>query len=42
MSLWELAAAVDGYNRSQGGDEDKPPPMTVERLREINPPPTLH
>jgi hypothetical protein len=43
MSLWELAAAVDGFNRSQGGDAaDKPAPMTVARLRELNPPPTMH
>lgn len=42
MSLWELAAAVDGWNRSQGGDNDKPDGMTVDRLREINPPMTMH
>jgi hypothetical protein len=28
LSLWELAVAVDGYNRANGGDELEP--LTVE------------
>ena len=42
MSLWELAACVDGWNRSRGGESDKPAPMTIERLRQLNPPATIH
>lgn len=42
MSLWELAAAVDGVNRFNGGEADKPGTMSIERLREINPPKTIH
>lgn len=26
MSLWQLAACVDGYNRSQGADDPIAPP----------------
>lgn len=29
MSLWQLAACVDGWRRANGGDE-KPPPPTAE------------
>jgi len=42
MSLWELSACVDGWNRSQGGEDGGPEPMTIERLRELNPPATIH
>jgi hypothetical protein len=33
MSLWEFAAAVDGWNRAQGGDAT--PGMSVERYDEL-------
>lgn len=26
MTLWELAAAIDGYNRAQGGEGKPSPP----------------
>jgi hypothetical protein len=42
MSLWELSACVDGWNRANGGDDGKPQPMSVARLREIAPPATIH
>jgi len=42
MSLWELTALVDGFNAAHGSDGDKPEGMTVERLKQINPPKTLH
>ena len=41
MSLWQLQAAVDGWNTAQGGEDDGTG-MTVERLRELNPPATMH
>ena len=28
MTLWELAACVDGYNKAHGGDDDEPPEMS--------------
>jgi hypothetical protein len=42
MSLWELSAAVDGVNRFHGGESDKPEPMSIARLRQLNPPATMH
>lgn len=44
MSLWEFSACVDGWNAANGGEtpENSDSWMTVERLRELNPPPTLH
>lgn len=33
-SPFEFAAAVDGWNRAQGGD-DRPAPMTPERFDEL-------
>lgn len=32
-SLWEFAAAVDGWNRAQGGDQ--PEPMSPERYEAL-------
>jgi len=34
MTLWEIAAAVDGYNFVHGA-EPEPEPMTVERFDEL-------
>jgi hypothetical protein len=31
---WQFAAAVEGWNKAQGG-EDKPPPMSPERFDQI-------
>lgn len=42
MSLWELTALVDGFNAAHGGEDNSVPGMTAERLREINPPRTIH
>jgi hypothetical protein len=42
MSLWELTALVDGFNAAHGGEDGDVAPMTVERLKEINPPRTIH
>jgi hypothetical protein len=44
MSLWELTALVDGFNSAHGGDGEGSgvEPMTLERLKQINPPMTLH
>lgn len=43
MSLWELTALVDGFNAAHGGDDGGGvAPMSVERLKEINPPRTIH
>lgn len=43
MSLWELTALVDGFNAVHGSESgDGVAPMTVERLKEINPPRTIH
>ncbi len=33
-SLWEFTAAVEGWNRAQGGD-DPTPTMTPERYDEL-------
>lgn len=41
MSLWELSACIDGWNEAHGG-EAKTDGMSVERLRELNPPRVLH
>jgi hypothetical protein len=30
MSLWQFGACIDGWNRSQGGDEDVDPPTAEE------------
>lgn len=31
MSLWELAACIEGWNRANGGDDDPPePPSAAE------------
>lgn len=42
MSLWELCALVDGFNASQGGEGSQIEGMSVERLKELNPPTTIH
>ena len=34
-SLWELAAALDGWQRCHGADDQRPPTMTPERYDEI-------
>jgi hypothetical protein len=34
LSLWELAAAVDGYNRAQGGEE-QPPEITAAEFDDL-------
>lgn len=31
QSLWQMAAAIDGYNRAQGGEET-PPELTNEEF----------
>lgn len=35
MMLWQLGFAVEGWNRVQAGDKDKPPPMTAERFNQL-------
>jgi len=45
MSLWEFSACVDGWNSANGGGDGPDDPetsMSVERLRELNPPATIH
>lgn len=34
MTPWQFAAAVDGWNKAQGGD-DKPTPMSNDRFDSI-------
>jgi len=34
MTLWQFAAAVDGWNRTHGGEE-KPEPPTDEEFDEM-------
>lgn len=41
MSLWEFACYIDGWNEAQGGGDDGEG-MTVEQLRQMNPPATIH
>lgn len=35
LSLWQFAAAVDGWNRAQSGGADKPEPMTSAEFDEL-------
>jgi hypothetical protein len=33
--LWEIVAAIDGFNRIHGKDGDKPPPMADDEFDQL-------
>lgn len=35
MMLWQLAFAVEGWNRVQSGKKEGPPPMSSQRFDEL-------
>jgi hypothetical protein len=35
MTLWEIVASIDGFNRINGTDASKPEPMSDEEFDEL-------